>query len=101
MQVVLCVVGRTRPDVVKKGDAPSRFLRVDCLQQSVDIRGSGKGMERTEEILTTGELLIAIMALVSPGFPRGTGRTPSPAPAAHDQGPEHRAEGIRHAERHQ
>ncbi|MEU2779251.1 hypothetical protein ABZ646_42015 [Streptomyces sp. NPDC007162] len=58
-------------------------------------------MERTEEILTTGELLIAIMALVSPGFARETGRTPSPAPAAHGKGPEHRAEGIRHAERDQ
>lgn len=58
-------------------------------------------MERTEEVLTTRELLIAIMALVSPGSPWGTGWTPSPAPAAHDQGPEHRAEGIRHAERDQ
>lgn len=57
-------------------------------------------MKRTEEILTTGELLIAIIALVSPGFPRVPGETRAePAPATHRTRPEHGAEGVRHADR--
>lgn len=57
-------------------------------------------MKRTEEILTTGELLLAIIALVSPGFPRAPGDTRAdPAPATHRTRAEHRAEGVRHADR--
>lgn len=57
-------------------------------------------MEKAEDILTTGELLIAIMALVAAGLPRVSGETHgSLPPAAQGKRQEHRAEGTRHAAR--
>lgn len=57
-------------------------------------------MERAEEILTSGELLIAIMALVTAGLPPASWETPGNIPpATQGKRPEHRAEGTRHAAR--
>lgn len=57
-------------------------------------------MERAEDILTSGELLIAIMALVTAGLPPASWETPGdPSPATQGKRQEHRAEGTRHAAR--
>lgn len=57
-------------------------------------------MEKAEDILTTGELLIAIMALVTAGLPRAARETAgSLPPATQGKRQEHRAEGTRHAAR--
>jgi hypothetical protein len=69
-------------------------------KKAVGIRMRREGMKRTEEILTTGELLVAIMALVTAGLPRASGETPGNLPpATQGKGQEHRAEGTRHAAR--
>ncbi|MGW7541796.1 hypothetical protein ACWGKQ_11845 [Streptomyces sp. NPDC054770] len=69
-------------------------------KKAVDIRMRREGMKRAEEILSTGELLIAIMALVTAGLPRTTGETPGNLPpATQGKGQEHRAEGTSHAAR--
>ncbi|WP_089105777.1 hypothetical protein [Streptomyces hyaluromycini] len=57
-------------------------------------------MENAEDILTAGELLIAIMALVTAGLPRASWETPEDLPpATQGKRQEHRAEGTRHAAR--
>ncbi|MFJ8492801.1 hypothetical protein ACIRBZ_31315 [Streptomyces sp. NPDC094038] len=57
-------------------------------------------MESTEEILTSGELLIAIMALVTAGLPPASWETQQNLPpATRGKRQEHRAEGTRHAAR--
>ncbi|MFF4301341.1 hypothetical protein [Streptomyces sp. NPDC001601] len=100
------MVSRTCPDLVKRGEAPDRAGRVDFFGQVRRRKGSifvdlGKGMKRVEEILTSGELLIAIMSLVTAGLPPASWETPGNLPeAAQGKRQEHHhAEGTAHAAR--